>query len=97
MKNKLKTPRIVVIDHLSAGPPKKRGLFNTTITCDYDSPEGTVREYFRKGMRTPEYKLRKPGIKNLIKPREEVKVLFSFTDIMDLEEYYHDMQGIGDL
>jgi hypothetical protein len=83
-----KVPRIIVVDHLNAGPPKKRGFFRKVTTCDYNSPEGVVRESFRKGMKEPEYRLRKTG--------EIVQISFSFTGLSDLEEYFHDMYGIGE-
>ena len=77
----MKKPRVVIVDHLQHGEPKKIGLFGRTTICDYMSPEGLVREYHRKGDKVPEYRILKTG--------EKVKVNFSFSMIEDMDDYFN--------
>lgn len=73
-----KIPRTVMVDHLCCSGPRKVGLFKRTIVCDYESPEGIVREYHKRGR--PGYKLLKTG--------ERVNVNFSSTYLEDLNGFY---------
>ena len=82
----MKEPRTITVDHLHAGQPHKVGLFKRTLVCDYDSPEGTVREFNKGKHKNPEYKLLKTG--------EKVKINFSFTIIEDLEKFGYNLNDI---
>lgn len=77
-----KKPRIVIIDTLSHSDQKRAGIFKNILVTDYDSPEGTVREYYRN-KKVPEYKI--------LKTKEPVNVIFSHSMIEDmdmLDDYY---------
>ena len=56
-------PRTIFVDHLKHGEQIIRGgIFRKkAMTCDYDSPEGIVREFYYGNNKKPEYKILKTG------------------------------------
>lgn len=83
-------PRVIVVDHLSHGEQIIRGgIFRKKVmTCDYDSPEGTVREYYYGNNKKPDYRLIKTG--------EIIRPFFAHSMIEELDDMENIYNSITD-